>query len=280
LSLKIRWLGVSSLEITTEENIKIYMDPYLDRRVSFNPPPILSEDIRHADLLLITHGHFDHFEDALKILKRINVKLVASKVLCDFVEKTLNIPRERLIPIDYDETVKVGNLSITATKGEHTPTVDVIRWFLDDFTIQPKSREEVIRLFQKVLPPDVLDFGFKVPVGPLQGYIIQTETGLRIWNIGETIPIEELKTYSEKFKPQIVLIAVFSRLEERSVKILEWVKPRIVIPHSFDKEVEKQKAEADLEKFQRMLKEKCPKTEVIIPKPGKTYTFDVCWKEE
>ncbi|MEM2305737.1 MAG: MBL fold metallo-hydrolase, partial [Candidatus Methanomethylicia archaeon] len=75
--LEVTWYGTSCFKLRTDTGIEIYMDPYLDSRRGFNPPPILSKDIKKADLLLATHGHFDHFQDALTILKETEAKLVA-----------------------------------------------------------------------------------------------------------------------------------------------------------------------------------------------------------
>ena len=278
MGLKIRWLGVSGFEIETEGGVKIFIDPYLDRRVPFNPPPILSKDIRKADVILATHGHFDHFEDVSKILRQTNAKLVASKDICSFVESKLGIAKERLIPLSYDETKVVDGVEVTATKAEHRSSLMVLQWLMDDFELQPKTREEFIKHYGKIFPPDLMSFATTVPAGPLQGYFLVTETGFRIWNPTETLPIEELKTYGMKLRPQIVLIPVIGKWEQWSVDMLQWTKPRIAMIHTFDKMLDNQLIDTDVKSFLQAMKDQVPSTEVIVPVAGETYSFDLSWK--
>ncbi|OGS07167.1 MAG: hypothetical protein A2270_11405 [Elusimicrobia bacterium RIFOXYA12_FULL_51_18] len=57
----IHWLGHASFRLELPSGIMVYLDPYL-----------LTAESKKADVILITHGHFDHFSlaDIAKIIKK------------------------------------------------------------------------------------------------------------------------------------------------------------------------------------------------------------------
>lgn len=65
--MRIRWLGHASFEIETEGSI-IYIDPYA-----------LTGEVGKADVVLITHEHFDHCdEDAIKKIEKKDTLLITT----------------------------------------------------------------------------------------------------------------------------------------------------------------------------------------------------------
>lgn len=61
--MKLQYLAHACFMITTDEGLKIVIDPWLDQ----NPlAPIKSKDIT-ADYIILSHAHGDHCSDALKI---------------------------------------------------------------------------------------------------------------------------------------------------------------------------------------------------------------------
>ncbi|MFQ5711454.1 MAG: metal-dependent hydrolase [Candidatus Geothermarchaeales archaeon] len=80
--MKIRWLGHAAFEVEAKE-ARIYIDPFLTN----NPKaPMSAKDIEKADLIFITHDHFDHFGDALDIAKRTGATVVAVPELASVFE--------------------------------------------------------------------------------------------------------------------------------------------------------------------------------------------------
>ena len=62
--MEIRWLGHSAFEIISDDNVKILIDPF----ISNNPACQVPVEELNPDIILLTHGHSDHFGDALEIL--------------------------------------------------------------------------------------------------------------------------------------------------------------------------------------------------------------------
>jgi len=97
MQFSIRWLGHSSFHLTTEAGTHIYLDPW----IVGNPAcPIALESIERADIVCVTHGHFDHFGNSFDLIRRLGGKLVCSPELAWYADKR-GIPREKSsLPLD------------------------------------------------------------------------------------------------------------------------------------------------------------------------------------
>jgi len=70
---EIKYLGHSSFQIMTN-NKSILIDPFL----TDNPTATTTADEIDADVILVTHGHFDHVADVEAIAKRTGALLIAN----------------------------------------------------------------------------------------------------------------------------------------------------------------------------------------------------------
>jgi L-ascorbate metabolism protein UlaG (beta-lactamase superfamily) len=71
--IEVQWLGHSCFLIRTEKH-KILIDPFLDD----SPTAPIKSDKVEADFILITHGHFDHIADAVKIANRTGATTISN----------------------------------------------------------------------------------------------------------------------------------------------------------------------------------------------------------
>lgn len=73
---QVTWYGHAAFKIETPSGKTLLVDPWLTNPTN----PTGKDDVKNtkADLILVTHGHFDHFGDATEIAKRTKAKLVAT----------------------------------------------------------------------------------------------------------------------------------------------------------------------------------------------------------
>ena len=79
--MKLRYFSHSSFQITTNNGIKILIDPFLDD----NPTSPVKSDEVEADYIILTHGHGDHIGDSFKFAERNkNLKFICVFELANY----------------------------------------------------------------------------------------------------------------------------------------------------------------------------------------------------
>jgi len=79
---QLTWYGHSAFKITTPSGKVVLLDPWITNPANKNGAADLA-GITQADLILITHGHFDHVGDSVAIATKTGAKLVATGDLAD-----------------------------------------------------------------------------------------------------------------------------------------------------------------------------------------------------
>ena len=73
MTTEIAWLGHASFAIETG-GMHLLVDPFLD---DSPVAPVKADDVE-ADCILVTHGHFDHVADVVKIAKRTGATVISN----------------------------------------------------------------------------------------------------------------------------------------------------------------------------------------------------------
>ncbi len=85
-SATITWLGHSTMRLVLEDERVIFVDPWLAENPAC-PDEFKQPD--RCDLILLTHGHFDHVADVGTLIERFNPKVVGNYDLCAALQHTL-----------------------------------------------------------------------------------------------------------------------------------------------------------------------------------------------
>jgi len=124
---KLTWYGHAAFRIDTPQGKVLLIDPWIT-----NPSNPSGKDdvakLTHVDLILITHGHFDHVGDAVEIAKRTHARLVSTFDLGRALVSQLGYPKD-LVGFDtqgnFGGTISLlgGEVAITFVAAVHSSAV-------------------------------------------------------------------------------------------------------------------------------------------------------------
>jgi L-ascorbate metabolism protein UlaG (beta-lactamase superfamily) len=115
-SVEITFLGHSGILIQTD-NIVIAIDPWVIDN------PLTPKDFKNPskiDLIVLTHGHFDHAADALSLGKSLNSQLVATHELANILASE-GYPKDKISSMNKGgSSVFFNNIKISLTHAIHS----------------------------------------------------------------------------------------------------------------------------------------------------------------
>jgi L-ascorbate metabolism protein UlaG (beta-lactamase superfamily) len=116
-NLSITWLGHATFIITTPGGKRIVTDPWLEG----NPMcPPSHRRIDRADLILLSHGHFDHTGDIVTVSRATSAPILAVFELSLWLEKK---GLQHVQGMGIGGTVTVAGLDVTMTSAVHTSSI-------------------------------------------------------------------------------------------------------------------------------------------------------------
>ena len=197
--MKLKWLGHSAFELTSNKGLNILVDPFIQANPSC---PLKVRDL-HPDVICITHGHADHFGDVLEIARN-NPNLV---VVTNY-EISIYLQRKGVhsIGINYGANVKIGDVEIRMLKAEHSSTFD--------FEIDTKY------------------------AGNPCSFLFTFDNGLKGFHAGDTGLFSDMKfVIGEVYKPDIAILPIgniFTMDPQEAAIAADWINPEFVIPMHYN----------------------------------------------
>jgi L-ascorbate 6-phosphate lactonase len=131
------WLGQAGYLIKTSSGLTVMIDPYFSDEVERQeglkrlfPPPITAAELR-PDILLVSHGHPDHFDEpTISALGSAGRTLLVAPPSCISRAKGLGWPASRMRSLEPGKSATKRGLRMTATFARHT-WPDAIGFLLD-----------------------------------------------------------------------------------------------------------------------------------------------------
>lgn len=206
---EVLWLGQSAFRITTPGGKVIVTDPWLKQNPLTPAEYKNLEALGKVDVLLVTHGHLDHFADAPALALLNKVPMHAPGDMNQTVG-VLGILPPNLVPrFNKSGTISPApGIKVTAVHAEHS---SVIVWK------NPATAKDEVH-----------------PGGEPVGYIIELENGFRIYHMGDTGLFSDMKFIADYYKPDLVLMPIGGHFTmgpaDAAYATREWLKPRTVIP--------------------------------------------------
>jgi L-ascorbate metabolism protein UlaG (beta-lactamase superfamily) len=113
MAVEIRWLGHACFQLEAG-GTTVLVDPFL----TGNPSAAVSADEVEPDVILLTHGHGDHFGDVVDIAKRTGATVVANTELAGELSNSL----ENVVDPNIGGTVKFDWGAVKLVPAWHTAT--------------------------------------------------------------------------------------------------------------------------------------------------------------
>ncbi len=151
-----------------------------------------------VDLILITHGHRDHMEDAVPVARESGAPVVAMPELCDWLGRK---GIANLAPMNKGGSQVVAGLTVTMTDARHSS--------------------------------GYVDNGQMVYMGEPAGFVLRLEDGMRLYFAGDTALFGDMRLIGEMEKPDIAFLPIgdrFTMAPPAAARACEWLGVRQVVP--------------------------------------------------
>ncbi len=111
----ITWLGHSVFHLLSNDGKVALIDPFLKDNPSC---PERFKDPGQVDLILLTHGHYDHVGDAVALAQRFRCPVVGAVELCQLLGDDL--PEGSACPMNIGGTQEIAGFVVTMTQAIHS----------------------------------------------------------------------------------------------------------------------------------------------------------------
>jgi len=208
---EILWLGQAATRIKTPGGKVIVIDPWL--RTNPKTPQTYKDldALGKVDLILVTHGHFDHFADAPALAEKHKVPMYGPAGMNAAVATLGILPAELAPRFGKGGTIMpfgANGVKITATRAEHSSELN---WK------NPATNKDETH-----------------PGGEPVGFIIEMENGFKVWHMGDTGLFGDMKFIGEYYKPDLVMIPIGGHFvmspADAAVATRDMIKPKYAIP--------------------------------------------------
>jgi L-ascorbate metabolism protein UlaG (beta-lactamase superfamily) len=241
-SMRVRWLGHATFDVVGPAGQKFLFDPFIVKNPMF--PNALGGEVMAPgayDALLVTHPHFDHFDDVVPLLKDDRaLKVVTQFDIAEWL-KQQKIDETQIIGMNTGGTLAFKDVRITMVPAVHTSSI----------TENGAQRS----------------LGFPI------GYVLRFANGFTLYNTGDTAATMDMQIVHELYKPNLVILPIgdfYTMGAEQAAYALHLLKPDFAIgghwgtwdglPPGTPEALEKELANYHL------------KTHLIKLKPGESFT--------
>ena len=194
-SLAITWLGHATFLLRTPGGKRVLIDPWLTGNPSC---PDRLKKPGHVDLILVSHGHFDHIDDLVNVARESGAPVVGIFELCDWLGRK---GVQQTSPMNKGGSQELAGLRITMTDARHSS--------------------------------GFFDNGQMVYMGEPAGFVIRLEDGRVLYYSGDTCLFGDMKLIGELYKPEIAFLPIGDRFTmdpAAAAKACEFLGVRQVVP--------------------------------------------------
>ena len=210
--IKLQWFGQAAFKITTVSGKVIVIDPWLTANPKTPEAYKKLDALGKVDLILVTHGHADHYLDAPALAKLNNAPVWAPAGLSQSMQTLGVLPVALANRMNKGGSIQPfgpGDVRITMTHAEH-------------------SSELVWR--NPTTDKDETHVG-----GEPCGFVIEFENGFKLWHLGDTGMFGDMRLIGELMKPDLLLVPIgggpfVMNPVDAALATRDLIKPKMALP--------------------------------------------------
>ena len=175
--MTLTWLGHSAFLVETPGEKRILIDPWVQNNPACPPD---KKDVGPVDLMLVTHGHFDHIEDAVPIAKATNCTVVGIYETAAWLMGK-GVSEQNVAPMNKGGSLRFEEMSLTVTMVHA------------DHSCGIKDGEQII-------------YG-----GEAVGYVVTLDGGCAFYHAGDTAVFSDMALIAELYQPKLAFLPIGDR---------------------------------------------------------------------
>lgn len=188
----VKWLGHATFLMTSPKGPRLLFDPFLTNNPSC---PAAARRVGAVDLMLITHGHSDHCEDAVAVARDTGATVVTSPELAGWLERQ---GVKHLRPMNMGGRQTVSDIEIAMVPAVHSSSA-----------------------------PD------GTYLGPATGFVVRFDDRPTIYFAGDTGLFSDMRLIRDRFGPDVAFLPIGDRYTmgpEDAALAAEWVGVKTIVP--------------------------------------------------
>jgi L-ascorbate metabolism protein UlaG (beta-lactamase superfamily) len=170
----LTWYGHSVFEVRTPGDKVILFDPFFANPRS----PVTADSIQRCDLLLVSHGHFDHMGDAIALASRLRPAWPCMHEMSLWLGRRLPGGQDAAVGMNIGGTFEASGIKVTMTTAHHSA---------GDWN---PGGETTLYL------------------GEPAGFIIELENGFRFYFAGDTDVFSDMRLIRELYQPELAFLPI------------------------------------------------------------------------
>lgn len=208
---ELTWYGHAAFKIVTPQGHVLFVDPWIVNPMNPDGEKDLAA-IQKADLVLVSHGHFDHVGNAVEIAKQTKARLVTTFDLGNALTAYRGFPKEQA---GYDS---LGNFGGT------------LNFFNDDIKITfiPAVHSSAVTHKPEGSSQELPEYA-----GNPGGFLIVIKDGPTIYHTGDTDLFSDMALISRHHAVDVMLACIgdhFTMGPAGAAEAVSLVKPGKVVP--------------------------------------------------